>query len=166
MLQIHSYAQLTHWAVVTLTTVEGPGYSRSFAHVVFQILFISEKKNLNKTTQSMSRLSPEYQRLISSSLYSNMLQLLRLPQRQTRRAQQSQVQLPQWHPRPRPFSYTSTKQARCDRPRLLSFRPRGSNSDTMVLVVLSHGLLTYTAHLQAMVFVLPPWSKPQGCPQA
>ncbi len=101
---------------------KGPGSSRSFTHVVFQIPFISEKKIFNKTTQSMSRLSPEYQRLISSSLYSNMLQLLRLPQRQTRRAQQSHTQLPQWHPRPRPFSYTSTKQARCDRPRLLSFR--------------------------------------------
>jgi hypothetical protein len=100
---------------------KGPGSSRSFSHVVFQIPFISEKNNLNKTTQSMSRLSPEYLRLISS-LYSNMLQLLRLPQRQTRRTQQPHAQLPQWYPRPRPFSYTSTKQARCDRPRLLSFR--------------------------------------------
>ena len=41
----------------------------------------------------------------------------------------------------------------------------GSNSDTMALAALSHGLLTYTAYLQAMVFVLPPWSKPQGFPQ-
>jgi hypothetical protein len=41
----------------------------------------------------------------------------------------------------------------------------GPNSDTMALAALSHGLLTYTAHLQPMVFVLPPWSKPQGFPQ-
>ena len=32
----------------------------------------------------------------------------------------------------------------------------------MTLEALSHGLLTYTDHLQPMVFVLPPWSKPQG----
>jgi hypothetical protein len=101
---------------------KGPGSSRSFTHVVFQIPFISEKKNLNKSTQSMSPLSPQYLRLISSSLYSNMLQLLPLSQRQTRRTQQPHSQLPQWHRRPRSFSYTSTKQARCDGPRLLSFQ--------------------------------------------
>jgi hypothetical protein len=42
--------------------------------------------------------------------------------------------------------------------------PRGINSDRMALAALSHGLLTYTVHLQTMVFVLPPWSKPQGFP--
>jgi hypothetical protein len=30
-------------------------------------------------------------------------------------------------------------------------RPRGVHRDTMALAALSHGLLTYTAHLQAMV---------------
>jgi hypothetical protein len=42
---------------------------------------------------------------------------------------------------------------------------RKFNSDRMALAALSHGLLTYTAHLKTMVFVLPPWSKPQGFPQ-
>ncbi len=40
--------------------------------------------------------------------------------------------------------------------------PRGINSDRMDLGSLSHGLLTYTSHLQTMVFVLPPSSTPQG----
>ena len=129
MLQIHSYAQLAHWTVITLTTVEdrcekdqtphGPSLMWFFKSRLFQPKKIKQNHSIQV---SMSRLSPEYQRLISSSLYSNMLQLMCLTQIQTRSTQQSHTQLPEWYPRPRSLSYTNTKQARCDRPRLLSFR--------------------------------------------
>ncbi len=79
MLQIHSYAQLAHWAVVTLTTVEDrcekdqTPHGGSLMCLFKPRLFQKRKENLNKTTQSMSRLSPEYIRLISSSLYSDQI---------------------------------------------------------------------------------------------
>ena len=83
MLQIHSYAQLAHWTVITLTTVEdrcekdqtphGPSLMWFFKSRLFQQKKIKQNHSIQV---SMSRLSPEYQRLISSSLYSNMLQLM------------------------------------------------------------------------------------------
>ena len=59
MLQIHPYAQLAHWAVVTLTTSRIVVKKDHAPHeasliVAFQNPFILEKKNhLNKTIKSL-----------------------------------------------------------------------------------------------------------------
>ena len=67
MLQIHPYAQLAHWAVVTHTTVVDHCRRTRLLNVLpafwlFNPIYFQEKKEIIYpfSTQSMSRLSPEY----------------------------------------------------------------------------------------------------------
>ncbi len=85
MLQIHPYAQLAHWEVVTLTTVEDRCEKDHAPHEVslmwlFESVYFRKGNYLNKnhkvfipfSTQSTSRLSPEYLTIdLVIAIYSN-----------------------------------------------------------------------------------------------